>query len=245
MLRNLLLVLCAMACTLGPGDEPVHADPTADINLLFIGNSLTYTNDLPGVVAALGDSTGLNIAVRSHARPDYGLEDHWNDGLAVRSIDAGGWNFVILQQGPSSLDASRANLVDYAARFGVRIRASGATPALYAVWPEPSRFGAFDRVSESYRLAAVAAKGVLMPVGEAWRAAWRHDSTLTFYSADGLHPSPLGTYAAALVIYRRAAGRTAVGLPARLRTHGGVTIEVAPATALLVQQSVMEDDTLP
>jgi hypothetical protein len=245
MPRFLLVVLGAMACSLGPGDEPVHADPSADINLLFIGNSLTYSNDLPGVVEALGDSTGLKIVVRSHALPDYGLEDHWNGDLAVRSIDAGGWNFVILQQGPSSLDASRANLVDYAARFGVRIRASGATPALYAVWPERSRFGVFDLVSESYRLAAVAANGVLMPVGEAWRAAWRHDSTLTFYSADGLHPSPLGTYAAALVIYRRVAGRTAVGLPARLRTYGGVRIDVTPATAPLVQQPVLEGDTSP
>jgi hypothetical protein len=245
MLRNLLLVLCAMACSLGPGNEPVQPDPRADINLLFIGNSLTYVNDLPGVVAALGDASGLTIAVRSHALPDYALEDHWNDGVAVRSIDAGGWNFVILQQGPSSLDASRANLIDYATRFGARIRASGATPALYAVWPEMVRLGVFDRVSESYRLAAVAANGVLMPAGEAWRAAWRHDSALTFYGADGLHPSPLGTYAAGLVIFRRVTGRTAIGLPAQLRTSGGVTIDVPPATALLIQQSVMEVDSLP
>lgn len=233
-----------MACSLGPSDEPALPDSSADLNLLFIGNSLTYVNDLPAVVSALGDSSGLRIAVRSHALPDYGLEDHWNEGLATRSIDGGGWNFVILQQGPSSLDASRANLIDYATRFGARIKASGATPALYAVWPELSRIGVFDRVSESYRQAAVAAGGLLLPCGEAWRAAWRHDSTLAFYSADGLHPTPLGTYAAALVIYRRVTGRTALGLPARLRTAAGAIVDVGAATALLVQQAVMEGDTL-
>jgi hypothetical protein len=238
------LMLCAMACSLGPAFEPVRADPAADLNLLFIGNSLTYSNDLPGMVAALGDSSGLTIAVRSHALPDYALEDHWNDGVAVRSIDAGGWNFVILQQGPSSLDASRANLIDYATRFGDRIRAAGAAPALYAVWPEQARFGVFDRVSESYRLAAVAAGGLLLPCGEAWRAAWRQDGALGFYSADGLHPTALGSYAAAVVIYRRVTGRSAVGLPARLRLASGSTVDVPPATALLIQQAVMGVDSL-
>ena len=133
MIRPALgVTLCAMACTLGPDD----AESTADIKLLFIGNSLTYVNDLPGVVSALGNSTGQAITVSSQAFPDYGLEDHWNDGLAARTINAGGWSFVILQQGPSSLDASRANLIDYATRFGARIRSSGATPARYAEWPE-------------------------------------------------------------------------------------------------------------
>lgn len=240
----MVLFLCAMACSLGPSDEPFHPDPSADINLLFVGNSLTYTNDLPGVVAALGDSSGFRISVRSHALPDYALEDHWNDGFAVRTIDSPGWTLVILQQGPSSLDDSRANLIDYAGRFGARIRAAGATPALYSVWPDFARLGVFDRVTESYRQAAVAAGGVLFPGGEAWRAAWRHDSTLAFYGPDGLHPSPLGTYAAALVIYRRATGHTALGLPARLRTAAGIPFDVPPATALVIQQAVMEGDTL-
>lgn len=245
MIRPTLgLILCAMACSLGPTDEPVRPDPAADLNLLFIGNSLTYSNDLPGMVAALGDSTGLTIAVRSHAVPDYALEDHWNDGLAVRSIDGGGWNFVVLQQGPSSLDASRANLVDYATRFGARIRASGATPSLYAVWPEVARLGVFDRVSESYRLAAIAAGGVLLPCGEAWRAAWRADASVPLYGADGLHPSPLGSYAAALVIYRRVTGRSVLGLPARLRLASGATIDVPAATALLLQQAAMDVDSV-
>jgi hypothetical protein len=245
MMRSLLgLMLGAMACSLGPGDEPVRADPVADLNLLFIGNSLTYSNDLPGLVAALGDSTGLTIAVRSHTLPDYALEDHWNDGLALRSIEGGGWDFVILQQGPSSLDASRANLIDLATRFGARIRAAGAAPGLYAVWPEQARFGVFDRVTESYRQAAVAAGGVLLPCGEAWRAAWRHDSTLALYSADGLHPSALGSYAAALVIYRRVTGRSVVGLPARVRLASGATVDVPAATAALLQQAAMEVDSL-
>jgi hypothetical protein len=42
-----------------------------------------------------------------------------------------------------------------------------------------------------------------MPVGDAWREAWAADSKLALYGPDGFHPSLMGTYLAALVIYRQ------------------------------------------
>jgi hypothetical protein len=86
-------------------------------------------------------------------------------------------------------------------------------------------------------MAAVRAGGMFFPAGEAWRAAWARDSTLALYGPDGFHPSPLGTYVAALVIAERLTGRTAVGMARELRTRAGVRISLDEATALLVQQA--------
>src|SRR6266850_4072585 len=72
--------------------------------VLFIGNSLTTANDLPGVVAALFVAAGGDpIECRTVAFPGYSLEDNWNRGDARRAIAEGGWSTVVLQQGPSAL----------------------------------------------------------------------------------------------------------------------------------------------
>src|SRR5512138_3670039 len=99
--------------------------------VLFVGNSLTYVNDLPLIVEALVDSVpGLTpaqrIAPAMVAYPDYALEDHWATGTAVRTIDRGGWSVVVLQQGSSALEQSRINLRDWTKKFDTRIRAAGA-----------------------------------------------------------------------------------------------------------------------
>ncbi len=214
-----------------------------ELRVLFIGNSLTYTNDLPAMVAALAEATKQKRFIyQSIALPDFSLQDHWNQGEARKAIAKQKWDFVVLQQGPSALPESRALLLEYARRFAADIRSMGAKPALYMVWPSVARFNDFDRVSESYRLAADEVNGALFPVGEAWRAAWRRDANLKLYSPDGLHPSPAGSYLAALVIYEQLYGQSPVGLPSHLKIHSKTIskIEISAAQAELLQQAATE-----
>jgi len=188
------------------------SQPSPATRLLFIGNSLTYANDLPGRVCALARAAGRPAVCESVAKPDYSLEDHWNDRDARRAI-ARGWDLVVLQQGPSALPESRVLLVEFARRFDGEIRKTGARTALYMVWPSRARRADFDRVSESYAIAATAVGGQLLPVGDAWQSAWAIDPSLTLYDPDGLHPSSTGTYLASLAIYRGIFNEPAPTLP--------------------------------
>ena len=55
------LLLVTIACAgapVGPELEP-EPEPENAFRVLFIGNSLTYFNDLPGVLTALADSAGV------------------------------------------------------------------------------------------------------------------------------------------------------------------------------------------
>lgn len=189
--------------------------------VLFVGNSLTTTNDVPGLVEALSIAGGERIICKTVSFGGYSLEDHWNQGDARRAIAKGGWTTVVLQQGPSSLPESRVLLIEYARRFSDEARRVGASTALYMVWPSAERQGDFDGVKTSYAAAAGAVGGVLLPAGEAWRAAWKWDAQLGFYGPDRFHPTPLGSYLAALVIYQRLSNRTPVGTPATLQPPGG------------------------
>jgi hypothetical protein len=104
-----LLALAGVIGCLGADSASGPQQPTREGRpVLFVGNSLTYFNDLPLIVEALADSVpGLaaeqRLSTAMAAYPDFALYDHWADGTAVRAIDGSKWNVVILQQGSSAL----------------------------------------------------------------------------------------------------------------------------------------------
>jgi hypothetical protein len=111
---------------------------------------------------------------------------------------------------------------------------------MYSVWPIATRQFDFDRVNESYTLAATDVNGMLFPVGEAWRAAWRRDPNLALYAADGLHPSIRGSYLGGLVIASMLVDRSPVGMPARFSLRSGAIIDIPSAEAALMQAAAVE-----
>ena len=220
--------------------SPAPAAASGGMRVLFIGNSLTYANDLPLMVQALAKAAGLDLYVEAITAGGAGLDDHWRDGDALRAISRRGWNVVVLQQGPSSLPESRVHLRKWARQFAAPIRKAGARPALYMVWPDKTRLAWFDEVRGSYALAAEDVDGILLPAGEAWRAAWRRDPRARLYAMDGLHPSVAGTYAAALSIYGMLCNRPPQNLPARLALANGQTVNLPQPLATLLQQAASE-----
>ena len=209
-----------------------HAQPAATIHVLFIGNSLTSANDLPSMLETLSRTAGgPRIDCKSVAFPNYSLEDHWNRGDAAKAIARGGWQTVILQQGPSALPESQVLLREYTRKFDARIRRAGAKTALYMVWPFSTR-GDFDGVKASYQAAARDVGGLFLPVGEAWRAVWRRDAKISLYGPDGFHPTPEGTYLAALVIYQRLTGTLPAAPPP--------SMAIAPDRAAVLRQAAAE-----
>jgi hypothetical protein len=177
------------------------------VRVLLIGNSLTAANDLPATVTAMGRAAGVRIVCTTVAKPNFSLEDHWNDGEARRAIARGGWSFVVLQQGPSALPESRVLLEEYVRRFDGLIRRAGAQTAVFMVWPSRDRSGDFAGVSASYAAAAASVGARLARAGDAWRDAWRRDPRLALYGPDGFHPTPLGSLLAAMVIEETITGR--------------------------------------
>lgn len=193
----LTVVLTGTACTqASTGVEPADTE----LRLLFIGNSLTRTHDVPGLVEALAQAAGRSLSQTAIVAPNSSLEDHWNAGVAddIRRLRA---DVVIMQQGPSSLPESREHLALWSERLAEVIREAGGEPALYTVWPPADRRFAFADVVTSYATAAAAVDGLLLPAGATWLEAWKLDPSLPLYGPDGFHPSYLGAFAAALTIY--------------------------------------------
>jgi hypothetical protein len=177
-----------------------HAQaPAKPVRILFIGNSLTFSWDAPERLAKLANAMGRPTEARSIAFPEFSLEDHWKDGRAAKEL-ARGWDFVVLQQGPSIRPEERAALLDFSRRFAKIAREAGARPALFMTWPASDRLQDFSATIGAYRAAATAVDAMLAPVGEAWLRALGADKRLRLYT-DRVNPAGLGADLALVTLY--------------------------------------------
>jgi hypothetical protein len=196
--------------------------PDVPQRVLFIGNSLTQANGLGAMVEALARQAGdPPIETRTIAVGGYSLEDHWQGGEARRVIAACRWTTVVLQQGPSTQHDSEMQLRAYVRRFDAEIKRAGAATGVFMAWPPRAGPGTFGDSSRSYRHANDDVHGVLLPVGDAFRVALQRAPGVEILGADGFHPTPLGTYLAALVVHRALTHRAEPFVPASLEASDG------------------------
>lgn len=171
------------------------------IRVLFVGNSLTYTNNMPVLLAELAAMDQVTLTSVMIAPGGYSLEDHWNDGVAKQEMLRGPFDIVIGQQGPSALPESQVLLKAYAAKFADECKRQNTPWGLYMVWPSEARFFDLDNVIYSYSQAASTTNALLCPAGLAWKLAWAEDPQLALYGGDRFHPSIKGSLLAAMTIY--------------------------------------------
>lgn len=240
MTRFALLLLSSFlpACT-----SPTEGElPDADMRILFVGNSLTASNDLPGLVATIAKEAGRSVEALGLVAPNYSLEEHWRSGVAQQIRDYRP-DVVVFQQGPTSLPSSRAHLLAWTDSFAPVVREVGAVPAFLMVWPETARLAVFDAVRDNYKAAAERAGGLFLPAGEAWRplvpgaGAAEPQAGPDPYGPDGFHPSFEGSVLAAYVVVRALFGASVQGLPAEMDPDDGrnPAVRLDPAVAALLQ----------
>jgi hypothetical protein len=191
-----LVALASANCsgTLDPGPD------SKPIQVLFVGNSLTYTENIQEIVQKLADAGGQDMSYHALLQPNYALEDHWNDGLPLE-IERVRPDIVVMQQGPSSQPDSRIHLIYWTEKIDSVVREVGGRSALYMVWPPLSTSDLFDEVRDSYAAAAAAVDGMLLPAGVTWLEVWNRNPAIELYGKDGFHPNYLGALAAAETIY--------------------------------------------
>lgn len=213
------------------------SNPKAGKAVLFIGNSLTYNNELPVLVQGIADAAkGDSLIIAMVAGPDMALVDHWKQGDAPKAITGSRWDYVVLQQGPSSTTINRDSLRTLTKMFAPLVTGAGGKPVLFSAWPAIDRRQDFPRAAESYRLAAEDVGGLFAPIANAWLEAWAREPGLELYQ-DGLHANVVGSYLAALVIYSRIFEKSPGGLPATIPLRNGQTASFPPALNTLLQEA--------
>lgn len=169
-------------------------------SILFIGNSLTYSNNLPQLVKDEALKSGHEVITEMVAKPNYALMDHWADGEIQKLMRINNYDYVVIQQGPSSQAYGRQLLIDYAQKLSELCEKYDCQLAIFMVWPSRTYYHTFDGVIESHKLAAEATDALLCPVGEKWKAHFDSTKNFDYYGPDDFHPSKEGSARAAEII---------------------------------------------
>lgn len=171
----------------------------AHVRILYIGNSFTARNDLPGMIARMAASQGVEVEHQLISAGGASLRMHWNKGEAQRAIEAGKFDYVVLQE-QSTLPIKNATRFHENVRMvDPVIRAAGAQTVLYMTWARQFAPETQEPLSAAYEQIGEELGAIVVPVGRVWQAVQGLVGAPNLYDQDGSHPSPAGSYLAACV----------------------------------------------
>jgi hypothetical protein len=236
-LRVILLAPLFAGCLGNPFEISIHGH---GMPILFIGNSHSYVQDVPGILQGLAEIAGPEpIAIAVNAPGDVALIDHVYGGVAREQIRSRKWAHVVLQQGWTPAGACRDTLRLATQSLAADAAVRGSSVALFQVWTPTDRPAHLPGTIRSYELAAEDVGGALFPAAAAFRAALLRDPTLQLYG-DGMHASLDGAYLTALVMYATIFERTPVGLPTTLVTRGGRLLTIPAVRGATLQEAAAD-----
>lgn len=170
-------------------------------NVLIVGNSLSYSNSMPNIIETIGEVDGIKLKIECLCKPNYALIDHWDDGQLQQLIANKKFDFIVLQQGPSSQEWGREVLIEYGLKIKKLAESASSQLAFYMVWPSVQYYFTFPGVIDNYSAAAKISDSMLLPVGVVWEDYIASTNNYEIYSGDRFHPSKKGSFLAAMVIY--------------------------------------------
>jgi hypothetical protein len=180
------------------------------IRLLFIGNSLTYFNEMPELTQRIATREPRPLRVDQVTWSGMSLEQHWEKGEALKRLWLHHWDYVVLQErsGVDPIDRYD-NFAKWVKVFADQARKSGAKPLLYQTYDLHNRRA---ELTSAFERAARNAEVQLVPVAKA-RYALLDRKAIDHLDDDGLHPNLAGAYLIACEVYAMIYGKSPVGLP--------------------------------
>jgi hypothetical protein len=218
LIRRALTLLAIAVVVTGCAGEP-------DQRVLFVGNSYTHFNDLPGTVEQITDAHDMTISWDMIAPGGSYLDQHAINPEVLTAIQSGEFDTVIFQE--QSVITSVPDLVAQrtlpaALSLDATADSAGVRVMWFQTWGRLNGFpdvgytnytSMQDAISATYNDIGRQTGALVIPVGDTWRRVLSQGTDIGLFSEDGSHPSPAGSYLAALQISEALVGRSLTSAP--------------------------------
>lgn len=228
-----LLMALMMTASLLAGCGSKEPEEPKVYRVLFIGNSYTYYHDMPtAYFERIAEQAGYEVEVTAITKGAHTLEkfadpfDTYGSEVAVAldESNVGRYDYVVLQEQSFRAIGEPASFYDAVRDLAARIRAIGAQPVLYATWGYKEGYTVLldnniDSETMTWKMAAAytaIGEELDIPVayvGLAFREMYTTLPLADVYANDKSHPSPLGSYLAAMTIFATMFEKDPTALP--------------------------------
>lgn len=191
-IKNLIVYYLLILCTYTSYSQKI----------LFVGNSLTYQNGMPLILEEIGSNFGKEIITEMICKPNFAIIDHLEEGVVKKEIENNSYDLVIIQQGPSSQILGRKMLIEDGQKLAKICKTNNTKLGYFMVWPSKKYYFTFDKIIANYKAGAEHNNAILFPVGKIWRTYEKAKNKVSLYSNDNFHPSKIGSFLAALTIFK-------------------------------------------
>ena len=197
------------------------------MKVLFIGNSYTYYNSIWDRFLGLAQASGHAVEVDSVTKGGYAffqMNDPENEygRIVHEKLATTHYDVIFLQEQSHTPISNHARFETHGEELIEKAKRNGARPILYQTWgrkegsPDLAMLGLTDaemtvQLASAYRALGTRLGVEVSPVGDAFFDVAIHHPELELYHADRSHPSPLGTYLAALCHFETVFGISCVG----------------------------------
>lgn len=217
--------------------------------VLFVGNSYTAVNDLPGTFSnvALSVPVPPDLQVSSKTVGGAKFATHYNAAATVAEIGSGNFTHVVLQGNSLEPIGDYAVFEKYGLLLAQAASTAGSSPVFYETWAREAGSPIYgspayggnpqamqDLLHSAYDGLSKKAGGTLAHVGDAWREALSTDPTLALHQSDGSHPTALGTYLTACVFFGVLTGRSPLEITTKPNGASDATAKTLRAAAAKV-----------
>jgi hypothetical protein len=165
--------------------------------MLFVGNSFTARNDLPKLIAQLAAERGLAVEPMLLSMGGASLRMHWNKGQALKAIQEGKYDYVVLQEQSTLPVKNAARMRENVLLFDGAIKAAGAKTVLYMTWARKHSPDQQQVITDAYESIGREIGAVVVPVGRIWWRFMAKDESVALHDKDQSHPTLAGSYLAA------------------------------------------------
>lgn len=178
------------------------------MRILMLGNSFTFANNMPEILADL-----VSAEVVQHTRGGASLAEQLNPNTKMgemtrKALNKEKWDYVILQETSKGPIIFKEKFFNNAVLLCEQIRANGAIPILYATWAykkggkQLESLGInydemYKKIFQAYHEVANNTGALIADVGKKF---YEISEKQNIYAEDGCHPNRCGSQIAAQII---------------------------------------------
>ena len=186
------------------------------INILFLGNSFTYYNDMPTMLEQLGIMNGYQVHVEQLTYGGYSLFQFINEVEVASKVKQlfreKHWDYVILQDQSSKPLYDKLELISSIASLDKMIKQQDGKTILYSTWSYRDDSAMlqsttltyddfYNVLTKGYEEAGELVHAVVAPVGTVFHKLTKEYSEIDLIIEDDFHPNIKGSFVAAYVFY--------------------------------------------